>query len=179
MGGPGALIQASIISWVGSRIAAMAARARAKDAAVSSDGAVPISCWSAWATRLIMVLIELAPLLQGPQVLAAATIRLCRGVDHPGCGVPSGPCFEARWALTSVRIITTRVATINVAHSLKVSRPKVERHLLHFRQPSERTLFSMETLSRVKEFLYSVACLRVSVGISGAVLIHSKASRHR
>ena len=58
---PGAPIQASIISSVGSRIAAMAARARAKDDAGSSNGAVPISCWSACATRLSMVLIDLAP----------------------------------------------------------------------------------------------------------------------
>src|SRR5215467_3606794 len=61
---PGALAQASIISSVGSRIAAMAARARAKDAAVSSNRAVPISCWSACATRLTMVLIDLAPPVQ-------------------------------------------------------------------------------------------------------------------
>ena len=61
---PGALAQASIISSVGSRIAAMAAQARAKDAAVSSNGAVPISCWSACATRLTMVLIDLAPPVQ-------------------------------------------------------------------------------------------------------------------
>src|SRR5262249_54940614 len=55
---PGALTQASIISSVGSRIAAMAARARAKDTAVSSNG---IFCWSACATRLTMVLIDLYP----------------------------------------------------------------------------------------------------------------------
>ena len=59
---PGALIQASIISSVGSRIAAMAARARA--IAVSSNGAVSISYWSACATRLTMVLIDLAPPVQ-------------------------------------------------------------------------------------------------------------------
>src|SRR5262249_43086668 len=57
---PGAMAQASSISWVGSRIAAMAAWARA-NAAVSSNGAVPISCWSACATRLTMVLIDLYP----------------------------------------------------------------------------------------------------------------------
>src|SRR5262245_57698127 len=58
---PGALIQASIISWVGSRIAAMAAWARVKDDGGSSNGAVAISCWSACATRLTMVLIDLYP----------------------------------------------------------------------------------------------------------------------
>src|SRR5262249_36728626 len=57
---PGSMAQASSISWVGSRIAAMAAWARA-NAAVSSNGAVPISCWSACATRLTMVLIDLYP----------------------------------------------------------------------------------------------------------------------
>src|SRR6266566_3874057 len=58
---PGALIQASIISSVGSRIAAMAAWARAKDDGGSSNAAVPISCWSACATRLTMVLIDVYP----------------------------------------------------------------------------------------------------------------------
>src|SRR5215475_6918845 len=61
---PEALLQASIISPVGSRIAAIAARARAKDDGGSADGAVPISCWSACATRSTMVLIDLAPLVQ-------------------------------------------------------------------------------------------------------------------
>src|SRR5215472_7340186 len=56
---PGALIQATIISSVGSRIAAMAARARATDEGGSSNEAVPISCWSAFATRSIMLLIDL------------------------------------------------------------------------------------------------------------------------
>src|SRR5262245_50053362 len=71
---PGAMAQASSISWVGSRIAAMAAWARA-NAAVSSNGAVPISCWSACATRLTMVLIDLYP-----QEVSAAMERSARFV---------------------------------------------------------------------------------------------------
>src|SRR6516165_1177559 len=67
---PGALIQATIISSVGSRIAAMAARARAKDG-VSSNAAVPIACWSACATRLTMVLIDLAPPLRLVAILTS------------------------------------------------------------------------------------------------------------
>src|SRR5262249_17547918 len=71
---PGAMTQASSLSWVGFRIAARAAWART-NAVVSSNGAVPISCWSACATRLTMVLIDLYP-----QEVSAAMERSARFV---------------------------------------------------------------------------------------------------
>ena len=75
---PGALIQATTISSVGSRIAAMAARARAKDEGGSSNEAVPISCWSACATRSIMLFIDLAPPVHPRKFIAIKPVPLNR-----------------------------------------------------------------------------------------------------
>src|SRR5262249_10726868 len=75
---PGALIQATTISSVGSRIAAMAARATAKDEGGSSNEAVPISCWSACATRSIMLFIDLAPPVHPRKFIAIKPVPLNR-----------------------------------------------------------------------------------------------------
>src|SRR5262249_21637597 len=95
------LLQASIISSVGSRIAAMAARARVKDDGGSSNGAVPISCWSACATRLTMVLIDLAPLqlVAGVEALtgdAAISATTAPTPAPPSGAIPKAPVPPAR-----------------------------------------------------------------------------------